>query len=104
MLAKLLKLKLRPDYNKWNKLGEELFELSSSHGMPLEISLDELKKQKKITKDQTIIIVFSYLHKEIEHRLASGFEFMGKQHEKLIKRNVKIIEKLIKTGENESTY
>lgn len=79
-----------------NKLGELIFKMETSHGLPIEIQVDKLIEYS-YPKKQIACGILVYQSLLIEHKLKSG---MGVEKiEKKKQHNRKIIKQFIKNGE-----
>jgi len=101
MIATLLKIKLDTTKEQ-EEYGRKMFEFETQHGLPAEMFREEVNKKIDLTQDDWIKITGYYIELLTDHKIKSGMEFMGNGHLKLIERNKKIMNNLLKGKELET--
>lgn len=98
VLSALLKAQLLyTDDERMNWLGKIMFTMYTDKGFPPDMFLDELAKWQELDLLAKIYIVSVYQTLFLEHRRKSGIQ--DKSLEKIRKRNVADLDRLIRTGE-----
>lgn len=79
-----------------NYWGEKMFELETSHGFPMEICVDELKKNN-YSNDMIAVVIMVYQTLKIKHNLGSGM--YEDKVTKIQQNNIRVIKLFIDNGE-----
>jgi len=76
-------------------LGKLMFEMETQHGLPVEITIDNLSE---FSREEIISGFMEYQTLLMEHKFISGMPFMGKRHEHEQDINISKLTELIRTG------